>query len=206
MNFRKSIPTFVFGLSIGLLLGIAFFLFKINDIFKSLKDNVKEQVTIVEKPNSDETESKKNKERFKINIKKSSKVNYKEVDSLIKKDSELNVATDELISIKNIKIIQIESEPENDSLANKLVGIETKPSPTLCFIEFWKTPLNSKGYRYTKNKLQLYGFADFNDILIYKINDEQYLKTSEQVFKLQYGSEFKKLEKVIDNEVLAKLN
>jgi len=208
MRIRRNIPTFVFGLSIGLLLGVAFFLFKINDIFTSIKDSVKDQVTVIEKPVSDvkEEESKKDKERFVIKFNKTNKVNYKEVDSLIQKDSELNVATDELVSIKSIKIIQLATNEPQDSTAGKLAGIENNPSSSLCFIEFWKTPLNAKGYRYTKNKLQLYGFVDFNDLLIYKLAGDQYLKSAEQVYKLEYGSEFRKLEKVVDSEILAKIN
>lgn len=208
MRIRRNIPTFVFGLSIGLLLGVAFFLFKINDIFTSIKDSVKDQVTVIEKPVADtkEEEAKKDKERFKINFKKTSKVNYKEVDSLIKTDSELNVATDELVSIKSIKIISLSSDEKLDSTSTKLAGIENNPSSSLCFIEFWKTPLNAKGYRYTKNKLQLFGFVDFNDLLIYKLEGDQYLKSAEQVYKLEYGSEFRKLEKVVDSEILAKIN
>lgn len=208
MRIRRNIPTFVFGLSIGLLLGVAFFLFKINDIFTSIKDSVKDQVTVIEKPVADvkEEENKKDKERFLIKFKKTNKVNYREVDSLIKTDSELNVATDELVSIKSIKIIQLTADEPQDSTAGKLAGIDTSPSSSLCFIEFWKTPLNAKGYRYTKNKLQLYGFVDFNDLLIYKLAGDQYLKSAEQVYKLEYGSEFRKLEKVVDSEVLAKIN
>ena len=50
MRFSRKIPTFVFGLSIGLLVGVGFFVFKINDLFNKMKDSAKSQITVVEQP------------------------------------------------------------------------------------------------------------------------------------------------------------
>ena len=210
MQFKRKIPTFVFGLSIGLIIGVGFFVFKITDIFNTLKNSAKEQITVIEQPiknNSDEEkESKKNKERFKINLGNSSKVNYKEVDSLIKQDSELNVATDELMSVKNVKIIKIgDTNSAADTLAAKLAGVQENTT-NLYFVEFWKTPLNSKGYRFTKNKIMMYGFIDFNNVVVYELENSYYIKCSDQVFKLFYGGDFKPLERVVDTDLLAKIN
>ena len=73
-------------------------------------------------------------------------------------------------------------------------------------IEFWKTPLNSKGYRFSKNKVMLYGFADFSNILVYEMDDLYFLRSSDQVFRLQYTADFKQPERVSDPKVLSKLN
>ena len=210
MQFKRKIPTFIFGLSIGLIIGVGFFVFKITDIFNTLKSSAKEQITVIEQPvktNSDEEkESQKNKERFKINIGNTTKVNYKEVDSLIKQDSELNVATDELLSVKNVKVIKIgDTNSGSDSLAANLAGVE-ETTTNLYFVEFWKTPLNSKGYRFSKNKIMMYGFIDFNNVVLYQLDNSYYIKCSDQVYKLFYGSDFKPLERVIDSDLLAKIN
>ncbi len=211
MRLKRKIPTFIFGVSIGLIVGVGFFIFKLNDIFANLKDVAKEQITVIEQPVKnvkEETETKKkNKDRFKINLGNSGKINYKEVDSLIKQDAELNIATDELLSVKNVKAIKIGSPPAQDtSAAAKLAGVENNNSySNLYFIEFWKTPLNSKGYRFTKNKVMLYGFVDYTNILLYVLDNDYYIKSSDQVYKLIYGSDFKQLEKVIDDELLAKI-
>ncbi len=210
MQLKRKIPTFIFGLSIGLIIGVGFFVFKITDIFNTLKSSAKEQITVIEQPvktNSDEEkESQKNKERFKINIGNTTKVNYKEVDSLIKQDSELNVATDELLSVKNVKVIKIgDTNSGSDSLAANLAGVE-ETTTNLYFVEFWKTPLNSKGYRFSKNKIMMYGFIDFSNVVLYQLDNSYYIKCSDQVYKLFYGSDFKPLERVIDSDLLAKIN
>jgi hypothetical protein len=209
VRFKRKIPTFIFGVSIGLIIGIGFFVFKITDIFNDLKDAAKEQITVIQQPvknvKEEDEGKKKNKERFKINIGSTTKVNYHEVDSLIKEDSELNVATDELLSVKNVKVIHIGATPSQDSTAAKNAGVENTYS-NLYFIEFWKTPLNSRGYRFTKNKVMLYGFMDYTNVSLYQLDNEFYIKCTDQVYKLQYGTDFKQLERVLDTDLLAKIN
>ncbi len=210
MRFSRKIPTFVFGLSIGLLVGVGFFVFKINDLFNKMKDSAKSQITVVEQPvkteNKEDEEKRKNKERFKINLGKGDKVNYSEVDSLIRDNSEVNVATEELLSVKNVKIIHINPAGEqNDSLASDIAGVKENTSD-LYFIEFWKTPLNSKGYRFSKNKVLLYGFLDYSNVSLYELDNSYYIKSSDQVYKLFYGADFKSLERVVDSGLLAKIN
>ncbi|MBL7911481.1 MAG: hypothetical protein JNJ41_10545 [Bacteroidia bacterium] len=210
MRFSRKIPTFVFGLSIGLLVGVGFFVFKINDLFNKMKDSAKSQITVVQQPvkNTDDEDEvkKKDKERFKINLGKTNKVNYSEVDSLIRDNSEINIATDEMLSIKNVKIIRISpTVSANDSLAADIAGVKDNTSD-LYFIEFWKTPLNSKGYRFSKNKVMLYGFMDYNNVSLYELDKSYYIKSSDQVYKLFYGSDFRSLERVVDSDLLAKIN
>ena len=205
---KRKIPTFVFGLSIGLLVGIGFFVLKINDLFNKLKESASEKITVIEKTvnKTNEDEKTKNNNRFKINLKKSTKINYSEVDSLIKEDSGINIASDELLTVKNIKIIQIgEFIPSKDSSDIQKTRIDDTNSD-LYFVEFWKTPLNSKGYRFTKNKIMLYGFDDFSNLTLYEIDHSFYIKSSDQVYKLLYSSEFKQLDRVLDSELLAKIN
>ena len=205
---KRKIPTFVFGLSIGLLVGIGFFVLKINDLFNKLKESASGKITVIEKTvnTTDEDEKTKNNNRFKINFKKSTKINYSEVDSLIKEDSGINIASDELLTVKNIKIIQIgEFIPSKDSSDIQKTRLDDTSSD-LYFVEFWKTPLNSKGYRFTKNKIMLYGFDDFSNLTLYEIDNSFYIKSSDQVYKLLYSSEFKQLDRVLDSELLAKIN
>lgn len=211
MRLNRKIPTFIFGLSIGLIIGVAFFVFKFNDLFDKLKSSAVEKITVIEQPiltsKSDRnSDNKKGKDRFKINVSKTPKIEYNEPDSLFEMDSELNIATDEIITVKTVKLIKIgSSESSSDSLASKLAEVEPG-TREMYFIEFWKTPLNTKGYRFSKNKVMLYGFADFNNVLLYELDNSFYLKSSDQVFKLFYGSDFKKLEPVLDTDLLAKMN
>jgi len=212
MRLKRKIPPFVFGLSVGLIIGVAFFVFKLSDLFDRLRQSASEKITVIEQPikvvTPEREKIKKDGERFKINLSKKAKVNYNEVDSMLAEDSRINIATDQLVYVKNVKVIRIgEHSNGKDSLAAKLANADSQlANSDLYFIEFWKTPLNSKGYRFTRNKVLLYGFLDYNNVLLYEVDNSFYLKSADQVYKLFYGADFRKLERVLDTDLLAKLN
>ena len=209
MRFKYKIPPFVFGVSIGLLAGVAFFIFKIDDYLKKFNkpniDNIKIVEQSVSKTDSEDKAETKSDKKTVINIKNSPNINYSEVDALLKEE-DVNVAQEELLSVKNIKVINLDSESKRDTLTGQLAGVTNAEYPNLFFVEFWKTPLNSKGYRMTRNRVILYGLSDFSSITIYKVDDNYYLKNDDVVYKISSGTEFKPMELVNDSQLLAKIN
>ena len=209
MRFKYKIPPFVFGVSIGLLAGVAFFIFKIDDYLKKFNkpniDNIKIVEQSVSKTDSEDKAETKSDKKTAINIKNSPNINYSEVDALLKEE-DVNVAQEELLSVKNIKVINLDSESKRDTLTGQLAGVTNAEYPNLFFVEFWKTPLNSKGYRMTRNRVILYGLSDFSSITIYKVDDNYYLKNDDVVYKISSGTEFKPMELVNDSQLLAKIN
>jgi len=208
MQIKRKIPAFVFGVSIGLLIGIGFFILKLDDYFDKLKSASGSQVKIIEQPVKQEEPDKKGteeKNRFKINTKISPYTNYKEVDSLIKEDPAINLAKEELISVKSIKLIDLDNVSK-DTLAVSLAGVNQNNESDLFFVEFRKTPLNSKGYRMTKNRIMLYGFSDFSSLNIYKVDDVFYLKSEDHVYRVNINTDFMPMERVSNTDLLARIN
>lgn len=211
MRFKYKIPPFVFGVSIGLLAGIAFFIFKIDDYLKKFNkpdiDNIKiVEQTITNSPSENKAkEESKSGKKASINTKNSPNINYNEVDALLKED-DIKVAQEELLSVKNIKVIDLDTRTKRDTLTGQLAGVTSSDYPNLFFVEFWKTPLNSKGYRMTRNRVILYGLSDFSNITIYKVDDNFYLKDDDVVYKISSGTEFKPMELVSDSQLLARIN
>lgn len=213
MRFKYKIPPFVFGVSIGLLVGVAFFIFKIDDYLKKINkpdiDNIKIVEQSVSNSSSDNKEShqgeNKSEKKVSINTKNSPNINYNEVDALLKED-DIKVAQEELLSVKNIKVIDLDATSKRDTLTGQLAGVTSSDYPNLFFVEFWKTPLNSKGYRMTRNRVILYGLSDFSSITIYKVDDNFYLKNDDVVYKISSGTEFKPMELVQDSNLLARIN
>lgn len=208
MRFKYKIPPFVFGVSIGLLAGIAFFIFKMDDYLKKINKPNIDNIKIVEQAVSGNTENKENPKpavKYTISTKKSPNINYKEIDSLLREEA-INVAQEELLSVKNIKVIDLDTDTKRDTLTGQLAGVTSSDYPNLFFVEFWKTPLNSKGYRMTRNRVILYGLSDFSNITIYKVDDNYYLKDDDVVYKISSGTEFKPMELVRDSDLLAKIN
>lgn len=209
MRFKYKIPPFVFGVSIGLLAGVAFFIFKIDDYLKKINkpniDNIKIVEQSVSSDKSDSKEESKSDKKKSINTKNSPNINYSEVDALLKEE-DVNVAQEELLSVKNIKVINLDADSKRDTLTGQLAGVTNAEYPNMFFVEFWKTPLNSKGYRMTRNRVILYGLSDFSSITIYKVDDNYYLKNDDVVYKVSSGTEFKPMELVNDSQLLAKIN
>lgn len=209
LKFKYKIPPFVFGVTIGLLIGIVFFIFKIDDYIKKISKPSIESIKVTEQTVSNSSEKKDDKtseKKSKINTKQSPNINYSEVDALLSDESDITVAKEELLSVKNIKVIDLDANKKQDTLVGQLAGVSSSDFPNLFFVEFWKTPLNSKGYRMTRNRVILYGLSDFSNITIYKVEDNFYLKNDEFVYKISAGTEFKSLELVSDAELLAKIN
>ena len=210
MRFKYKIPPFVFGVSIGLLAGVAFFIFKIDDYLKKFNKPNIDNIKIVEQSfppvNSSDKENLKSNKKPSINTKNSPNINYKEVDALLNDAEDIKIAQEELLSVKNIKVIDLDGNQKRDTLTGQLAGVSSTDYPNLFFVEFWKTPLNSKGYRMTRNRVILYGLSDFSNITIYKVDDNYYLKNDDVVYKISAGTEFKSMELVHDSELLAKIN
>lgn len=211
MRFKRKIPAFVFGVSIGLLVGVAFFVFKIDDYLKKLNkpkiDNIKVvEQHVTQEPQASEKKETKREAKVTINTSNSPNINYSEVDALIHEGDNINVAQEELLSVKNIKVIDLDVQAKKDTLTGQLAGVTSSDFPNMFFVEFWKTPLNSKGYRMTRNRVILYGLSDFSSITIYKVDDAFYLKNDDLVYKISVGTEFKPMELVNDSSLLAKIN
>lgn len=209
MRFKYKIPAFVFGVSVGLLAGVAFFIFKIDDYLKKFNKPNIDNIKIVEQSlpplkSADKDDSKVVK-KSSINIKNSPNINYNEVDALLNEE-DITVAQEELLSVKNIKVIDLDGNQKRDTLTGQLAGVSSTDYPNLFFVEFWKTPLNSKGYRMTRNRVILYGLSDFSSITIYKVDNNYYLKNDDFVYKISAGTEFKSMELVQDSDLLAKIN
>ncbi len=208
MRFNRKIPSFVFGVSIGLLAGAAFFVFKIDDYLKKINKPSIANIKVVEQvvaPNTSDNEKEQKEKKTTINTKKSPNINYNEVDALLK-DDDITVAKEELLSVKNIKVIDLDSPNKQDTLTGQLAGITSSGFSNLFFVEFWKTPLNSTGYRMTRNRVILYGISDFSSITIYKVDENYYLKNDDVVYKISVGTDFKPMELVNDTDLLAKIN
>lgn len=209
LKFKYKIPPFFFGVTIGLLIGIIFFMFKIDDYIKKISKPSIESIKITEQTvdhNAESNDQNSSEKKSGIKTKHSPNINYKEVDALLKEGDDFSVAKEELLSVKNIKLIDLDIPKKQDTLVGQLAGITTADYPNLFFVEFWKTPLNSKGYRMTRNRVILYGLSDFSSITIYKVDDNFYLKNDEFVYKISVGTEFKSLEIVKDSDLLARIN
>jgi hypothetical protein len=89
---------------------------------------------------------------------------------------------------------------------SQMSGISPAKKTDFFMVEFWKTPLNSKGYKMTRNRVLIYGIKENADLMMVKLDDDFYLKNNSEVYHLNYSTGFKPMEKVNESSLLQKLN
>jgi len=223
----QKVQIFIFGASIGLLIASLFFIFKLDNLFSKVslfesgaKANVHEEEVI--KEDSKDLEQEKNSNFDQANTQKanrtsyikndssfiSSKSGYLNTEDITYEEEDINVLKEELLSVKNITLKDFDNKQINksDSTLTAVSGINLPNKSDLYLVEFWKTPLNSKGYKMTRNRILIYGIKENTDLCVAKINEQYYLKNNTEVYRLNYSPEFKPMEKVNEETIVKKFN
>lgn len=143
--------------------------------------------------------------------------NSKLYDSLVNANGNLNfeitgsnevVKKEKLLKVSKVKVVKKVTEKTKqaaDTLLNT-VNLKADTYPDHLEIEFWQTPLNSKGYRAGKNKIAIYGLDPETLFELFLLNEGLFLRNANSVFKIEKSPEFKPLRIVTDKEILAQLN
>ncbi len=117
--------------------------------------------------------------------------NYNEVNN--NSPDEIVVAKDELLFAK---IIKIEGIDKNDSkkdalLDSLLINDKTKkPAANSIKVEFWRSPINYKGYKYSNNKLILFGIYMHEEAILESRNDKLYLNYENTFYLIEKADDF----------------
>ncbi len=128
-------------------------------------------------------------------------------DSLAIDSLNLFVKKDELLYTKNIKLIQISGgKGALDTAMAKAADVDPQGLPTVFQVEFWKSPINYKGYKLGKGKIVLFGIYHSDDISLLAIGNSLFLKNRNYFFALEPTEEFYGFSPVTDKNLLAQLN
>lgn len=229
-NFRKKAQPFTLGLLLGIVIAGTFFILRLDNYFKELnfyknfaKTFLDQQSIASQKDKSQRTAPVKITNK-KQTVQEPDKGSFPQKGILTKDslhpDSIINIKPanlsdnivirkDELLNIRKIELYNLNPvaiKSHSDSLLEKVSdlkyegNISTKQSMQ---IEFWKSPLNYKGYKLSKYNVILYGLTDTQNLKIYMLDDKFYMKHASVVYKLDYNSDFKSYERVLDESILS---
>ena len=125
-------------------------------------------------------------------------------------DANIVVRKDELLMAKTLEVTSLNpaiKTTAKDSLLQKVSGIkDDKTADKQLFnVEFWESPLHYKGYKLSKYKMVLYGFASAEGLKIYRLDEAYYLKSGGLVYRLEYANDFRPYERITDELIIAKL-
>ena len=217
---RDKLQVFFLGLLLGLVLGGGFFLLKLDqyvqkmEIYKSLTDSGDEK----EKKNPEKTdkERKASKKPVKNTNTETAGDEQPVTDSLQDEagdefstggpaGDDIVVRTPEMIGENVLVLRNLDVTAQTDSIARKEAGVRDEASRSMT-VEYWKSPLNSKGYKLTRSRLVLFGYTPEDKIQLCKLDNSIYMKTASGFFRLEFSSSYRQLERVTDETLVGRLN
>jgi hypothetical protein len=133
-------------------------------------------------------------------------------DDLENFDNTISIKKDIMLLSKTIKIIGFNKNKteKNKILDSLLTGEESnnKIYSDNIIVELWQTPLNTKGYKFSRNKLIIYGFKTIDDIELILFNSNYYIKLNNNIYRIIFTDDFQPLDNnniIKDKDLLIKL-
>jgi hypothetical protein len=219
-QFGNRLQVFLLGLLFGIVLSGGFFLLKLDDYVKDFAMNnpLVNQSKDDEETTTDETTTDQPVKPKKNTATVSDGQGGNEespADSLTSDDTagtafvsdpdaDIVVRTNELLGEKVVTLVNLDGVKAIDSIRSKEAGIKEEPGKSVT-IEFWQSPLNYKGYTLSRSRLVLFGFTTEENVVLYRMDQTMFMKTSGGVFRLENTADFRQLERVTDEALLARL-
>lgn len=113
-----------------------------------------------------------------------------------KSSDDIVIAKDELLFTRIIKVEGINgNESKKDAaLDSLLINDKTKKPPAnFIKVEFWRSPINYKGYKYSNNKLVLFGIYIYEDASLEIRNNKLYLNYANTFYLIEKADDFQPL-------------
>ena len=105
------------------------------------------------------------------------------------------IRRERLVSEKTIPIIYLTEPDLKDTTIKDLLGIDTKV-PHSISMEFWESPLNYSGYKFSGSKLIIYGMSPQLEYKLYKRSKKYFLGAQEVFYRITETADFLKYQEV----------
>jgi len=127
-------------------------------------------------------------------------------------DSNVVVMTNQLVSVLSVHLRNDDTNSvnkksaETDSTLAAMSDVDNSKVISRYRIEFWKSPLNYKGYKMSDGKIILYGITPDVPVNITLTDNIYYLQVGQSVYKIDFTDDYRPFEKVLDKTILKKLS
>jgi hypothetical protein len=212
-NFRDKFQVFLLGLLFGLVLGGGFFVLKLDQYVKELSfyksltqsnDQSQDDITTLNTEPEQKPKTKKPKKAATVVVSNdSTQTISSDTSSTAILDNDGNqdgivVRKDELMGQKVFPV-----QPVSTDVADTLK--KDQPGTVSLLVEFWKSPLNYRGYKYSRNKMVLFGMESADVEGIYHENNSTYLKAANVVYRMDLTNDFHQFERISDENIINSL-
>jgi hypothetical protein len=208
--FRDKLQVFFLGFLMGIVLGGGFFVLKLDQyvkdlaLYKSLTEKDPQPEHELSDPDKEEVKPKK-KPKKTVTVTDTPATDTTDLvaagdtslPSVFDTDNsdEIVIRKDELLGQRSVALYDLNQSP----------GDTTAGSKAYFTVEFWRSPLNYKGYKFSRTRLVLFGFAQEDVASMYRLENETFLKTGSGVFRIEPATDFRQLERVTDEALIAQM-
>lgn len=102
---------------------------------------------------------------------------------------DIHIRRERLIAYKSVALIQLSTQTDKDSTIKVALGIDNLKQTSVS-VEFWESPLNYSGYKFSGKKLILYGLSPQLAYKVYKRNDDYFLYAQEVYYRIRETNDF----------------
>lgn len=126
-----------------------------------------------------------------------------------KEDNSPEIKKDKLLYAMSYKVSGLNqlnnaTTDKADSLLIENTG--SKIDNSFLRVEFWKSPVNYKGYKTSNNKLILFGINSYDKISFKVLNKMLYMKYQDAFYQLDYSYEFKSFLPITNSQIISQLS
>lgn len=117
---------------------------------------------------------------------------------------------DELLQSRSIPVVYLDTighaALQGDTMPEFMSGIKNAKNISASMqVEFWKSPVNYRGYKMTKNKIVLFGISPSDTLQLFLNNEVFFLKQQNAVFQIRFTDEFRQFEPISNAELISKM-
>ncbi len=102
---------------------------------------------------------------------------------------DLHIRRERMIAYKSLALIHLTEPVSADSVIKEALGIDHSRQTSVS-VEFWESPLNYSGYKFSKKKLILYGMSPQLAYKVYRKGTEYFLNVHDVYYKLRETTDF----------------
>ena len=126
-------------------------------------------------------------------------------------ENNIVVMKDKLVFVRQINLTKSEeiADTTKNSYLDSLLTDQKyakKKSPNIYRVEFWKSPINYKGYKLIKDKLILFGIEQFDLVSLNYFNKKLYIKYLNDYYFIEETDNFRPFVQLKDKKIIDRIN
>lgn len=123
-------------------------------------------------------------------------------------ESDIVISKDQMLSAKMVLIRgEVKASGSEHDLDSILIDSKSiKKDKRNLRVEFWRSPINYRGYKYDDIKLVVFGLLEYDNLSLLKYKNQLYIKYNKEYYPVEFTYDFKPFVTIKENSLIKELN